>query len=119
MPSAFQFPIQNEPAELWTTVSGDREGKEPITEERGAHYMNVIARLKPGVSKEQARAEMTSIRARLEQEYPDKDLHKSSNVEPTRKALERDILPALLFLLCSVACLLMLDCANVPLLTLP
>src|SRR5258707_3787860 len=66
MPNAFQFPIQNEPVELWTTVSGDREGKEPITEERGAHYMNVIARLKSGVSKEQAQSEMTTISARLD-----------------------------------------------------
>ncbi len=43
MPRAFQFPIQNEPVELWTTVALDREGKTPITDQRGAHYMNVIA----------------------------------------------------------------------------
>jgi hypothetical protein len=78
MPNEFQFPIQNDPVELWTTVALDREGKEPITDERGAHYMNVIARLKPGVTKEQAQAEMTSISARLEQQYPDKALHKRS-----------------------------------------
>src|SRR2546423_1866445 len=65
MPQAFQFPIQNEPVELWTTVAVDREGKEPITSQRGAHYMNVIARLKTGVSKEQAQAEMTAIGGRL------------------------------------------------------
>ncbi len=113
MPSAFQFPIQNEPVELWTTVAVDREGKEPITEERGAHYMNVIARLKPGVSKEQAQAEMTSISARLEQQYPDKDLHKSSKVEPTLEALVGDIRPALLILLGAVGCVLLIACANV------
>src|SRR3979411_2214705 len=59
MPGAFQFPIQNEPVELWTTVALDREGKEAITDERGAHYMNVIARLKPGGAKDQGHAEMT------------------------------------------------------------
>src|SRR6476659_6287003 len=42
MPGAFQFPVQNDPVELWTTVALDREGKDPITEERGAHYMQVI-----------------------------------------------------------------------------
>jgi putative ABC transport system permease protein len=113
MPSAFQFPIQNDPVELWTTVALDREGKEPITEERGAHYMNVIARLKPGVSKEQAQAEMTSISARLEQQYPDKNLHKSSGVEPTLEALVSDIRPALLILLGAVGCVLLIACANV------
>ncbi|HEV7747766.1 MAG TPA: ABC transporter permease [Pyrinomonadaceae bacterium] len=113
MPQAFQFPVQNEPVELWTTVSIDREGKEPITDERGAHYMNVIARLKPGVSKEQAQAEMTTISARLEQQYPDKDLHKSTNVEPTLEALVGDIRPALLILLGAVGCVLLIACANV------
>jgi putative ABC transport system permease protein len=113
MPQAFQFPIQNDPIELWTTVAIDREGKEPITEERGAHYMNVIARLKPGVSKEQAQADMTSISARLEQQYPDKDLHKSSRVESTLEALVGDIRPALLILLGAVGCVLLIACANV------
>ncbi len=113
MPQAFQFPIQNDPVELWTTVALDREGKEPITDERGAHYMNVISRLKPGVSKEQAQAEMTSISARLEQQYPDKDLHKSSRVEPALEALVGDIRPALLILLGAVGCVLLIACANV------
>jgi putative ABC transport system permease protein len=113
MPQAFQFPIQNDPVELWTTVAVDREGKEPITEERGAHYMNVIARLKPGVSREQAQAEMTAISARLEQQYPDKDLHKGSGVEPSLEALVGDIRPALLILLGAVGCVLLIACANV------
>src|ERR1700730_747158 len=113
MPQAFQFPIQDEPVEFWTTVAIDREGKEPITDERGAHYMNVIARLKPGVTKEQAQAEMTNISARLEQQYPDKDLHKSSRVEPALEALVGDIRPALLILLGAVGCVLLIACANV------
>ena len=113
MPDAFQFPIQNDPVELWTTVAIDREGKEPITEERGAHYMRVMARLKPGVSKEQAQAEMTSIGARLEQQYPDKNLHKSIAVEPSLDALVGDIRPALLILLGAVGCVLLIACANV------
>ncbi|HEV7797280.1 MAG TPA: ABC transporter permease [Pyrinomonadaceae bacterium] len=113
MPQAFQFPVQNEPVELWTTVAVEREGEEPITEQRGAHYMNVIARLKPGVSIEQAKAEMTSISARLEQQYPGENLHKSSNVEPTLEALVGDIRPALLILLGAVGCVLLIACANV------
>jgi putative ABC transport system permease protein len=113
MPRAFQFPIQNEPVELWTTVAPDREGKTPITDQRGAHYMNVIARLKPGVSKEQAQAEMTSISARLEQQFPDKNLHKSVRIEPALEALVGDIRPALLILLGAVGCVLLIACANV------
>ncbi len=113
MPQAFQFPIQNEPVELWTTVAIDREGKEPMTDQRGAHYMQVIGRLKTGVSKEQAQAEMTAIAARLEQQYPDKNLHRSAGVEPALEALVGDIRPTLLILLGAVACVLLIACANV------
>jgi putative ABC transport system permease protein len=113
MPQAFQFPIQNEPVELWTTVAIDREGKEPMTDQRGAHYMHVIGRLKAGVSKEQAQAEMTAIASRLEQQYPDKNLHRSAAVEPALEALVGDIRPTLLILLGAVACVLLIACANV------
>ena len=113
MPQGFQFPVQNEPVELWTTVAVDREGKDPVTNERGAHYMHVIGRLKPGVTREQAQAEMTSISARLEQQYPDKNLHKSTRVESTLEALVGDIRPALLILLAAVGCVLLIACANV------
>src|SRR6185369_4222705 len=47
MPRAFQFPVQNEPVELWTTIAGDASGTEPATGQRGSHYLNVIGRLKP------------------------------------------------------------------------
>ena len=113
MPRSFQFPIQNEPIELWTTVAIDREGKEPITSQRGAHYMNVVARLKPGVSPEAAQAEMTTIGARLEQQYPDKNLHRNVGVEPALEALVGEVRRPLLILLGAVGCVLLIACANV------
>jgi putative ABC transport system permease protein len=113
MPQQFQFPIQNETVELWTTVAGDAEGEDPVTGERGAHFLKVIARLKPGVSLEQAQADMKTIAARLEQQYPDKNLHRSSNVEPALESLISDIRPALLILLGAVGCVLLIACANV------
>ena len=113
MPHAFQFPIQNDPVELWTTVAVDAEGSEPVTEQRGAHFLKVIGRLKPGVSQQQAQAEMTAISARLEQQYPDKNLHRSTTIEPTLEALVGNIRPALLILLGAVGCVLLIACANV------
>jgi putative ABC transport system permease protein len=113
MPASFQFPIQNEPIELWTTMSADAEGDNPSTEQRGAHYLKVMARLKPGVSTEQAQAEMSTIGARLEQQYPDKNLHRNIQVEPALNALVGDIRPALLILLGAVGCVLLIACANV------
>jgi len=113
MPEAFQFPIQNEPVELWTTVAVDADGQEPITAQRGAHYMHVIARLKPGVTQAQAQAEMGAIAGRLEQQYPDSNLHRSVSVEPALESLVGDIRPALFILLGAVGCVLLIACANV------
>jgi len=113
MPASFEFPIQNEPVELWTSIAGDASGKEPITTERGAHFLSVIGRLKPGVTKEQAQAELTTIAARLEQQYPDQNTHKTLRFESALTALVGDIRPALLILLGAVACVLLIACANV------
>ncbi|HSS19163.1 MAG TPA: ABC transporter permease [Pyrinomonadaceae bacterium] len=113
MPQSFQFPVQNVPVDFWTTVAIDREGEDPSSDSRGAHYMDVIARLKPGVSRDQAQAEMTAIGNRLEQQYPDKNLHRNIRLEPTLEALVGDIRPALLILLGAVGCVLLIACANV------
>jgi putative ABC transport system permease protein len=113
MPSSFEFPIQNEPVGLWTTIAGDASGSQPITAQRGAHFLGVIGRLKSGVSQEQAQAEVTTIAARLEQQYPDTNTHKSITLEPALQALVGDIRPALLILLGAVACVLLIACANV------
>ena len=113
MPRAFQFPVQNEPVELWTTVAGDASGTDPMTNQRGAHFLNVIARLKPGVSIEQAQAEATTIASRLEQQYPDTNTNKGIRLVPALNALVGDVRPALLILLGAVGCVLLIACANV------
>ena len=113
MPRSFQFPIQNEPVELWTTVAGDASGESPITNQRGAHFLQLIARLKKGVTTEQAQAEATTIAARLEQQYPDTNTHKGTHIESALHAIVGDIRPALLILLGAVACVLLIACANV------
>ncbi len=113
MPRDFEFPIQNEPVELWTTIAGDASGKEPITGQRGAHFLQVIARLKNGVSKDQAQAELATIASRLEQQYPDTNTHRTLTLEPALNALVGDVRPALWILQGAVAFVLLIACANV------
>jgi len=113
MPAGFEFPIQNDPVELWTTIAGDASGEAPVTAQRGAHFLQVIGRLKPGVTQEQAQAEVTAIASRLEQQYPDTNTHRSLRVDSALKALVGDIRPTLLILLGAVACVLLIACANV------
>jgi len=113
MPKSFQFPIQNDPIDLYTTIAGDAAGESPITEQRGAHFLRAIARLKPGTSVQQAQADVDTIAARLQQQYPDTNSRQGFYVEPTLNALVGDIRPALLILLGAVSCVLLIACANV------
>ena len=113
MPKSFEFPIQNDPVDIWTTIAGDASGKSPITNQRGAHFLRLIGRLKPGVSQQQAQAEVNTIASRLQQQYPDTNTHKGILVESALKALVGDVRPTLLILLGAVACVLLIACANV------
>lgn len=59
--------------DFWVPISmaEDLRRNPDLLNERGSHWMNVIGRLKPGVSTAQASAEMSAIAARLNQAYPD------------------------------------------------
>ncbi len=59
--------------DFWTPISmsEDLRRNPDILKDRGSHWMNVIGRLKPGVSISQASAEMSAIATRLNQAYPD------------------------------------------------
>jgi hypothetical protein len=76
MPKGFEFPIQNDPLDLWTTIADDAAGETPITTQRGAHFLHLIGRLKSGVSKSQAQADADTIGARLAQQYPDSNTNR-------------------------------------------
>ena len=113
MPRSFQFPIQNQSVELWTTIAGDASGEGPMTNQRGAHFLNLIARLKQGVTEEQAQSDVSLVAGRLEQQYPDTNTHKGIHIESALHSIVGDIRPALLILLGAVACVLLIACANV------
>ncbi|MBA3833451.1 MAG: ABC transporter permease, partial [Chthoniobacterales bacterium] len=62
MPAHFQFPIQTEAVDLYTTIAEDAsnaEGFKPATEARGSHSVVGIGRLKSGVSIAQAQADLS------------------------------------------------------------
>ncbi len=112
-PAGFQFPIQNEPVDLWTTIAVDMpSGGNGMASERGAHYLDVIARLKPRVTITQAQSEMSGIVSALNKEHP--DIHpRAAQVVPMLDGLAGPARPALLILLGAVGCLLLIACANV------
>jgi putative ABC transport system permease protein len=107
MPQGFQYPSSTQ---LWTPYTVLPEA----ATDRGYRYLRVMARLRPGVSLQQAQGEMNAIAARLAQEYPqtNKD-DAATNLIGLRQDISGDIRPALLVLLCAVGFVLLIACANV------
>src|SRR5260370_7993408 len=95
MRGSFEFPIQSEPVELWTTIAGDATGYEPMTNQRGAHFLRVIGRLKNGVSQQQAQVEVNTIAARLEQQYADTNTPHRITLAPPLPPFPAHLLPPL------------------------
>jgi predicted permease len=116
MPHGFQFPIQTDSIELYTTIADDAstpDGSTPMTQQRGGHSLLGIARLKPGVSFAQANAELRTIAAALEKKYPETNTNWSAGLQPLRDELVGDVRTALYVLFGAVVCLLLIANANV------
>ncbi len=80
---------------------------------RDRNYLDVWARLKPGVTAQQARAELDTIGRRLEKEYPDSNDKVGVSFLPLHEYVTGDIRPVLLVLLAAVVVVLLIGCANV------
>jgi predicted permease len=80
--------------------------------ERSTYNYDVIARLKPEITLQQARAEMSTIARRLAQQYPQSNDGVGITVTPLHEHLTRDARPAVLILLGAVGLVLLIACAN-------
>ena len=107
MPARFQFPSSDDQA--WVPIAFTQQEMA----NRGRHYLEVLARLKPGVSLDQAQSEMSTIASRLQQQYPQFNAELGAVVQPLQEHLVGDIKPALLILLGAVGLVLLIACANV------
>jgi putative ABC transport system permease protein len=105
-PPQFQFPAKG--ANVWVAPGFTARD---LTM-RGAHYLFVIGRLKPGVSLGQARADMTTIAQRLETDYPDHNKGIGVTLVPLREHYVEDLSLSLQLLFAAVATLLLIACAN-------
>jgi putative ABC transport system permease protein len=107
MPASFQFPLAG--SDLWFPLSFGPD----VMSQRGAHYLATIARLKDGVSLQQAQSDLRQIAARLEKQYPKTNEGYSVAVETYRDYLVGDVRGSLLVLLGAVGFVVLIACVNV------
>ncbi|MBD0372907.1 MAG: ABC transporter permease [Pyrinomonadaceae bacterium] len=110
LPEGFSFPVQ----------AGRTDFLRPIApalgewaDRRGAYSLRVIARLKPGVTAQQAESEMHTIGERLEQQYPDEGFRLGARFVSLYEDVVGQVRTSLLVLLGAVCLVLLIACANV------
>ena len=106
MPPSFDKPVW---ASLWTPLIWTPEEKAV----RSEHSMAAVARLRPGVSVQQAQAQLDTIAARIAEQYPADAAGWGAAVVPLRDETVGDVRKPLLILLGAVAFVLLIACANV------
>ncbi|MDQ2767340.1 MAG: ABC transporter permease, partial [Gemmatimonadota bacterium] len=89
------------------------EPKEVSNDARGGHYLNVVGRLKPGVTVAQAEAELKVLAAQLAKQYPDSNKGWGIFMMPLQDFSVRDVRTVLYTLLGAVGCVLLIACANI------
>ena len=96
------------PADVFSTFRFDAANAN-----RGGHFIRGIARLKDGVGIDQGRAEMDTIAARLEQQYPVSNINQLVRVDPLLDSMVGGSRPVVLLLAGAVIVVLLVACANV------
>jgi putative ABC transport system permease protein len=108
LPPHFKFALAGE-ADLWIALRPT-----PMQVERHyMHWLNVVARLKPGVSPEQARSDMKAVAARIAER--DQQYHSGSDISVVelQEQMVGAVKPVLIVLLAAVGFVLLIACANV------
>jgi putative ABC transport system permease protein len=108
LPRDFQFaPTNGFP--LWVPMHPTQD----LLTRRNLRWLNVFARLAPGVSVAQAHAEMDGITAQLAREYPQQDGSVFVSIETLRHRIVGQVQPLLLVIFGAVGFVLLIACANV------
>ena len=116
MPPQFQFPIGRPTNGIWTTLAVDDDPSDLHSNmrNRGAHFLNVFGRLKPGRSVADANLDLRAVSLNLAKQYPNTNTkHDSARAVPEMAALLGDTRTALLVVLGSVALVLLIACGNI------
>ena len=111
MPAKFRLDAFN--ASVWTPLLFTPQQMSPAG--RADQPLSVVARLKPGVSPEQAQAEMATVARRLEESYPGTNKNRSVRVMSMQEFIIQyaNVRPAMLLLMSAVVFVLLIACTNI------
>jgi len=116
MPKSFRFPINRPTNGIWTTVAVDDDPKDPnpIARNRGAHFLDVFGRMKPGVRVSEVERDLDTIAHNLAKAYPKSNTrHNAVRALPEIDAVLGDTRTVLLVVLGSVVFVLLIACGNI------
>jgi predicted permease len=105
MPAGFHFP---QLAEVWVT-----ESPQPTNMNRSAHNYPIVARLKPGIPLEMAKAGMATLSQQISAAHPDTNKKKTMVIMPLQERMVGPMRGTLYLLLGAVGVLFLIACANV------
>ncbi len=108
MPPDFEFPMASQTVEIWVPLILSPN----LLADRGNHNMSVVARLKPGVTLQQAQAEMDNIAGQLAQEYPETNAEFGVRLISLHEEVIKGIKKPLLILFGTVGFVLLIACFN-------
>jgi len=106
MPASFEFPSRT--TDFWRPI---RFGPDSFTE-RDNTYLRVIARLRPGVSRDQARRDVTAAAAGMERAYPKENAKVGATLIQLRDEVNPKSRQLLVALMGAAACVLLIACTN-------
>ena len=113
LPGTLEFPPFASQAEVWIPLVSDPDAQmQKAREMRGAMYLEVLGRLKSGVTLAQANAQLSTIADRISASYPMEPFNQIS-AEPLAEHLVKDYRLALFVLFGAVGLVLLIACANV------
>ena len=116
MPASFRFPVTSPDNGIWTTLAVDNNPADPnpTTSNRGMRFLDVMGKMKPGVTVAQADQDLNNIAERLAKQYPDSNTrYNAVRVRTELSALIGNTRTALMIVLGAVVLVLLIACGNI------
>lgn len=109
LPAWFTYPDSK--VQMWTALYHEKPPE--LMQMHTAHNLDIVARLKPGVSIPQATADLNTIQRQIRKQFPDGPVMDAANIRPLLEAEVRNVKTGLYAVFAATGCLLLIACLNI------